>query len=853
MNSPDRGATDFAVDLTNCDREPIHILGHVQSYGCLLAVSPDWFVAHLSANCQEMLGLDPDTVLGVPLTEFLPTETVHVLRSKLQLLDAGDSVGRIFAFDVFGDGRLFDASLHRSGHFYIFEFEPRTATGADGSEMAMVQGLISRVQRNRTVEDMAQDAARGLKALIGIDRVMVYRFEEDDSGTVIAEAREPQLEAYLGLHYPASDIPKQARELYTRSPLRLIADVNDTPSPVIPAVGPDGKPLDLSLAATRAVSPIHLEYLRNMGVEASLSVSILRRGKLWGLFACHHYAPFYIGYDMRSAVELFAQLFNYELAQAETDLELAEIDRAQGMHDRVLAQMSDGQDLVDTFDFVAREMADVIPFDGIAIFSNGHYQARGLAPTEEEFMGLARFLNTAQMNQVYATDCIAERYPRGADFAERAAGLLALPISRSPRDYIVLFRQEVARTVNWAGNPEKPAEVGPNGVRLTPRKSFEAWQEVVKGRSAAWKPGERRAADALRVTLLEIVLKLTDEAAEARQKANDQQELLIAELNHRVRNILNLIRGLVSQGKGGAVNIQAYGEVLDARIHALARAHDQLTQKEWHWVSLKSLIRTEVRAFLSDKADRVHIAGPDVDLSPTAFTTMALVVHELVTNSAKYGALSDSSGSVDMAIELRPDGGAELGWREKGGPPVQAPTRKGFGTTIIERSVPFELKGTAHVEYKVTGVVANFGIPAAHAEVSEDQETDATEAVTTNDVSDAKFEGTALVVEDNMIIAMDAADMLEHLGASSVRTVASVADALHAIEDAQPTFALVDVNLGDETSLPVAERCKELGVKFVLATGYGASDDIIEAYPGVPILKKPYTIEHIAEALATLF
>ncbi|WP_425049411.1 HWE histidine kinase domain-containing protein [Psychromarinibacter sp. S121] len=853
MNSPDRGATEFAVDLTNCDREPIHVLGRVQSYGCLLAVSPDWFVAHLSANCQDMLGLDPDAVLGVPLTEFLPMQTVHLLRSKLQLLDAGDSVGRIFALDVFEDGRLFDASLHRSGHFYIFEFEPRAGDAADGSEMAMVQGLISRVQRNRTVEEMAHDAARGLKALIGIDRVMVYRFEEDDSGTVIAEAREPQLESYLGLHYPASDIPKQARELYTRSPLRLIADVNDTPSPVVPAVGPDGKPLDLSLAATRAVSPIHLEYLRNMGVGASLSVSILRRGKLWGLFACHHYSPFYIGYDLRSAVELFAQLFNYELAQAETDAELAEIDRARGMHDRVLAQMSDGQDLMDTFDFVAREMADVIPFDGIAIFSNGHYRARGLAPTEEEFLGLARFLNTAQMSQVYATDCISERYPRGADFSERAAGLLALPISRSPRDYIVLFRQEVARTVTWAGNPEKPAELGPNGVRLTPRKSFEAWQEVVKGHSAAWKPGERRAADTLRVTLLEIVLKLTDEAADARQKANDQQELLIAELNHRVRNILNLIRGLVSQGKGDATNIEAYGQVLDARIHALARAHDQLTQKEWHWVSLKSLIRTEVRAFLSEKAERVHIQGPDVDLSPTAFTTMALVVHELVTNSAKYGALSDSSGSVEILITQRPDGGAELGWREKGGPPVQAPTRKGFGTTIIERSVPFELKGTAHVEYKVTGLEAQFGIPTAHAEPAEAQADGDAGDTTDAPVPSGRLTGPAMVVEDNMIIAMDAADMLEHLGASSVRTVAGVADALKALDDTVPVFALVDVNLGDENSLPIAERCRELGVKFALATGYGASDDIVESFPDVPILKKPYTIEHIGEALAELF
>lgn len=837
------------VDLTNCDREPIHILGRVQSYGCLLAVSTDWMITYASENCADLIGLDAQKIIGSRFVEVFPQATVHHLRTKMQVLGYQSGVARLFAYPALEDGRLFDISISQSDHNIVFEFEPRNDPPRKDPDHATVPALMGRVKRHGTIEDMAREAARAIKVLSGFDRVMAYRFNEDDTGTVIAEVAAPDQESFLGLRYPASDIPKQARALYVRSPLRIIADVNAATHAVHPARDPNGRPLDLSLAVTRAVSPIHLEYLRNMGVAASMSVSIIRNGKLWGLFACHHRSARHISYELRSEIELFSELFNYQLAQIELTTELAEVDRARSLHDRLMMQLSGGKTMSEAFDILSENIKEVIPFDGAAVFTDGDYKSAGAATTAEEFLGLARFLNTTPSGQVYQTNALATRYPAAEGFGDRVAGILALPVSRTPRDYLVLFRREIVSSVQWAGNPEKPAELGPNGARLTPRKSFDAWQEVVRGQSAPWRSSELRAADALRSTLLEVVLKMADERNAARKQAQDQQELLVAELNHRVRNILNLIRGLVSQGQEEARSLEDYRTVLEDRIFALARAHDQLTKSEWTWVSLRSLVETEVKAFVTSKASRVKMTGEDIELSPTAFSTLALVMHELVTNSAKYGALNDSSGSVNLDVRLQPDGVAKLSWKEENGPPVQAPKRRGFGTTIIERSIPFELKGQARTRYRMTGFEADFVLPSAHVRpaapsIAPSEEESPVEALA------VPLDGHCLVLEDNMVIALDASDMLSHLGASHVHTASSVAEGLSVLSRQDLTLAVLDVNLGDEMSIPVIEKCLELGIPTVLATGYGANPDLDERFPDVAVLNKPYNSDSMKRVLS---
>lgn len=857
MTDTHNAPESFEVDLTNCDREPIHILGNVQSYGCLVAVSTDWITIHASVNVSRYLGVEADDIIGLPFRDIIADKALHDIRTRLQLLSGEDAIERIFGLKLLeGSSELFDVSMHVSNATIILEFERSNTEGTIDSGL-YVRPMINRIKSAHSVVDLCHAGARQIKALTGFDRVMVYKFLPDDTGEVIAEVCRPDMEPYLGLRYPASDIPKQARALYLRSLLRIISDVNGEVYPIIPPTNPEGQPIDLSLSTLRSVSPIHLEYLRNMGVSASMSISILKKGKLWGLFSCHHTEPRVLSYDIRSAAELFAQLFSFVLDQKETELEQNELVRARAHHDQLMSRLADGKTLSENFSSVVESLREVVPCDGIAAWIDGRFQQVGKTPTEEEFTKLVRFLNTATASKIYSTECLGDIFPPAKDYVVRGAGLLAMPVSRTPRDYIVLFRQEIAKSIKWGGNPDKPVEPGPNGIRLTPRKSFEAWQEVVRGNCASWTSAEIGAAESLRVTLLEVVLRLTDAANQERQQNQERQELLISELNHRVRNILNLIRGLVSQSKSDAKTVEQFTETVGGRVHALARAHDQITKENWNGASLRGLIQTECDAYFAEKSGRVTINGPEIDLSPEAFSTCALVIHELVTNSAKYGALSDSRGRIIVEIDLADDGALLMNWTEEDGPPVKPPTRRGFGSTVIERSIPYELKGKAKISYNLSGLSANFMIPSVHVESVSSAAPSAQQAKPSNKNAPSNrsdeanvLSGHVLLVEDNMIIALDAEDMLKELGAKTVTTASSVSEGLQALEQKKPDFAVLDVNLGAETSKPVAKVLAELGVPFIFTTGYGENAPMLAEFEGVAVLQKPYDKDRIKSKLA---
>ncbi len=840
------------VDLTNCDREPIHILGRVQAFGGLISMSSDWIVNHASTNIEHMLGRPAEALIGLPVTECVHEPALHDIRAKLQLLSSEDAVERIFGLQLQESGALYDVAVHRSGRSIVVEIEPHDPNERT-DYMSYVRPMIDRIGSADSVEMLCDTAARQLRALIGFDRVMVYRFEDDDSGTVIAEALTTGMEPFKGLRYPATDIPKQARALYKRNLLRIIADSSDEGHKIIPATNPDGEPLDLSLSTTRAVSSIHLEYLRNMGVSASLSVSIIKRGKLWGLFACHNDTPKTVSYGVRTAAELFAQLFSFVLDQKEVDEQVEERTRARVLHDQLMAQIAEQSSISENFETITDAIGSVVPFDGVVGWIDGQYKAKGSVPSQAEFLELVRFLNTITASQIYASKKLSSVYPAAEQFADRAAGLLVLPVSRTPRDYIVLFRREVAQSVQWAGNPDKPVEVGPNGIRLTPRKSFEAWQEIVRLESEPWTEIEIQAAEALRMTLLEVILRMTDASNKERAKSQEQQELLIAELNHRVRNILNLIRSLLSQTSGKGRSIAEYTEIIGGRIHALARAHDQITRENWAPASLHELIKTETEAYLGSKAGRVQISGADYLVVPAAFTTLSLVIHELVTNSAKYGALRDQRGMVKVELSTHDDGALHLSWSESGGPPIQSPpSRRGFGTTIIERSIPYELNGKAEIRYDVTGLQAAFKIPANHiAGVATAASKDAAQLPEVSERA-TPLGGSVLLVEDNMIIAMDAEDFLGELGAEQVHVASNTSDAIVLAEAHAMTFALLDINLGAETSEPIAAHLSAQGVPFAFATGYGETTRLSETFPTAPIIQKPYDKAAIVAAYSEL-
>lgn len=847
--------TFHQVDLTTCDLEPIHIIGRIQSFGWLISFSRDWIINHVSSNCHEIFGVPALEMVGRRASDFITPTAMHDIRTRMQILSMAEAVERIFDLDLLDDGQLFDLGLHASGNSFVLELE-RSETTRRRDYVSYVRPMIDRMRKSATSDELCASAVRHLRALTGFDRVMIYRFDPSGAGEVIAESLNGKIDSFLGLHFPATDIPAQARRLYARNILRIITDIDDPTATVVPVTNPNGEPLDLSMSGLRAVSPIHIEYLRNMGVNASMSVSIMRRGKLWGLMACHNYTPLQLSYSVRTAAELFGEIFAYLLDQKETDYILEKRAESTRLHDEIMARVAGGDSLIAAFEDFADSIGKAIPFDGIVGWVDGQFMARGHAPTQPQFEGLARFLNTAGAHTVWSSDNLGMLHEGARGFADCASGLLALPVSRTPRDYIVLFRKEHVRQVSWAGNPEKTVDRGTGVPRISPRKSFETWKQERRGYSLPWTTEEIAVADSLRITLLEVVLRLADAAHSEREHANKQQDMLIAELNHRVRNILNLIRGLVSQSKEGAETIDQFAEIIGSRIHALARAHDQVTQTDWSPSSLYNLIRTETDAYASDGAGRVQIDGPDAMIAPGAFTTLALVIHEMMTNSCKYGALSDGRGRVAVTISNGDDQSLEIDWRESDGPPVNIPTRRGFGSTIIERTIPHELGGVAEVDYAPAGLHATFIIPGGHiAAFNTPMPSQQDAALTSPNVRSTApelFSGTAMIVEDNVIIAMEAEDVLRDLGFESCQIVGSVRAAEELIAKTAISFAMLDVNLGRETSEQIADTLYARGVPFIFASGYGDRSFTTTRYEGVPVITKPYSERDISLAIDRL-
>lgn len=834
-------ARDYDVDLSNCDREPIHKLGHIQSFGALIALNSDWLLAQRSANLEEVLALDEQVELGSRLSSLLAGRAFERLRSAVAALVAPDQVERLFGLDLLDNEKLFDCAVHSAGPHTVVELEPH-APGDVNRQIGLLRPIMARLETIEDTEKLLSEATRELRASLGIDRVMVYRFHKDLSGEVVAEARNDGLEAFLGLRYPKTDIPAQARELYKRNRFRIISNVEEEPVPLVPAHSLEGEPLDLSMSTLRAVSPIHIEYLHNMGVGASLSISIIIGGKLWGLFACHHYSPKTLPYSQRTAAELFSELFSLMLERAlfREREELREAGRQ--VHNRLMRDIAAGTPLSDSLPLLTPVIQQIIPHDGASVFVEDIYDSRGAAPNEEEFRAIVPALNSSATSRILATDAIAEQLPKAGRFSDRAIGALIIPVSRSPRDYLVLWRRGLTQTVLWAGNPEKAVEFGPNGARLTPRKSFEAWQESVEGRSERWTEGELQVAEGLRTTLLEIILRLTDEAVKERAKAQAQQELLIAELNHRVRNILNLIRGLISQSRTEASSIEEFSDIVGGRISSLASAHDNITKGNWSHAPLRELIDTEAHAYLTGEKERLTVTGPEVMVEPEAYTVLALVIHEMITNSAKYGSLSDNSGRLHIDIGRNSDGSLQLSWRESGGPPVKPPARRGFGSTIIERSIPFELGGEAKVDYKLSGLEAEFCIPTRHISWNGAASNVAKkmEEASENPSGPENVVNSVLLVEDSMIIALDTEDLLREHGVATVLVESTVAGALKTLEKHDPELAILDYNLGNENSERVAEQLARRNIPFWLATGYGEMQDRIEELGAKGLLTKPY-------------
>ncbi len=525
-----------AADVSNCEREQIHIPGSVQPHGCLLAMEPgNLRILQAGGDMAGLLGAEPVALLKAQFSERIgPRLTAAINGSgepsqparRLLALDSGFTPG----------GAACDAVVHRSDGLLILELEPRTTTDDQpGDTFGLVQGLIAGLQRAASVKAFLQAMVDGVREVSGFDRVMLYRFLADGTGSVDAEALAPDVESYLGLRYPASDIPAQARALYLRNTLRLIPDAGYVAAPLYASNDwPVDRPLDLSDSLLRSVSPVHLEYLANMQVVASLSISIVIDGKLWGLIACHHRAPRFLPLRIRLALDLFGQMASVQLETRLTAEYLAERMRGKSIHETLVKDLSGDRDVLEQLRRSKQMIFDYLPAAGLALYIDGRFDAVGETPGEADVGRLVDWLNATVSGGLFHTDRLVELYPPAERFADVASGVFALSVSRSPRDYLIWFRPELVHSVRWAGDPNKPVSSVAGQVRLSPRRSFEDWRQEVRRRSEPWSSGDVRMAESLRVSLLEVVLEHVDQLARERERARIQQDRLLAELDDRI-------------------------------------------------------------------------------------------------------------------------------------------------------------------------------------------------------------------------------------------------------------------------------------------------------------------------------
>ena len=468
-------APAFGADITNCDREAIHIPGSVQPHGALLAVDPELLqIVQAGGATVQILGVEPIELLQRNIADLFAPDRVSRLRALLE--NEGPLIRPVYAFTIASKQgwETVDTFVYRSGKLVVLELEPVQENSPEDT-LALVRAMLARVQPAGTPQAFCEGVAEEVRRVLGFDRVMVYRFLPDGSGVVDAEARGDDVESFLGLHYPASDIPRQARELYLNNWLRLIPDARYTPAPIVPA---HSAPLDLSHSLIRSVSPMHLEYLANMGVAASMSLSIIMDGRLWGLIACHHRTPRFLSHRLRMACELFAQMAS---AKLETKVDAEEFEaqlRSKRIHQELLTRMSGEADLAEGLTRYKPNLLDYIPADGVGLWLDNHYTGLGKTPQTEHVASLVAWLNETAADGVFHTDRLPLLYPPAAEFADVASGLTALSVSKTPRDYVLWFRPEVIHTVTWAGDPNKPVETANGGQRISPRKSFAAWREV---------------------------------------------------------------------------------------------------------------------------------------------------------------------------------------------------------------------------------------------------------------------------------------------------------------------------------------------------------------------------------------
>ncbi len=499
------------TDLLTCAREQIHTPGAIQPHGFLLAVRvADMVITHVSGNIGTLTNMTPKNVLGSLLSDILGDAVEVAVRDAV--FGENYLLMSVVTLELpLSSGQMHVFHIHSNAALIIIEIEGAGAGDQSRNVLESAKTALSKIRDAATVESLCDQVVREIRRLTGYDRVMVYWFDRDGHGTVIAEAKTGDMEPYLGLRYPASDIPQQARQLYLLARIRLIPDVSYESVSIEHDDGAGvSAVIDMSHCLLRSVSPIHLEYVRNMGVAATLTISIIQDQRLWGMIVCHHRTPLMMPYGARMTCDIIGQLLGLLISEVDERVRLADLMAREKNLARVSEMLEARDSVLDSLAEAGTDLLKLVDATGALIRLAGRSRAVGNVVPIEIASKILDVLRSDNNDEIFMTENLGSLQPQFKPWKDIASGVLVLPFANHFGDGIIWFRGEVVQTVKWGGDPNEKAHLEPVSRRISPRKSFEMWKEVVEGCSKPWTDADEAAASGLRRVLGRALLRQTE-------------------------------------------------------------------------------------------------------------------------------------------------------------------------------------------------------------------------------------------------------------------------------------------------------------------------------------------------------
>jgi len=657
---------DKIIDLTNCDTEPIHIPGQIQSHGFLIAIDENHIVRFHSENISEYLPNLPANLLGRPISDIQPiigrNEPPDFIQQLINFGRGNKTFDQTNPFNTDIQGIPFYLIIAAAGPFYLLEFEP-VKSDMQTDIQRMIGRTLTEMLTDRDLGNLLKNSASQVKQVINYDRVMIYRFAEDGHGEVVAESKNDDLPSWMGLHYPASDIPKQARELYKLNLTRLIADVNTTTSKIVATKETAENPLDLTYSQLRAVSPIHIQYLKNMGVESSFSISLIYKKELWGLIACHNYSPRFIDYRSRDSAKLIGQILSSALEFRQDEANQVLQDKLKANVDSLSRTMLKSNSIEDALTNHDVTILDAVTASGAVLAFENSMISLGKTLKQEDLQELVNWIITDVPDTFYYTNELPAVYPGAAKFKDTASGIMVLTLSKELSEYIIWFKPEHVENITWAGNPDKPAELQDGVMKISPRHSFEAWSQQVSGKSEPWNDEDIKSAIRLKT---EVTYAINQKAGAIRtlneklKQAYEELDTFSFTISHDLKNPLSTIKGysqILTRDKSLEPKTQEVLSKITGKVDKMNSMINEVLEYsrigradfESVEIDVETIINDHIRDLkMAYEADHLKVTLGKLPVVKGEPMMLSQVFANLLSNAIKY---SMPSGKPEIHIE----------------------------------------------------------------------------------------------------------------------------------------------------------------------------------------------------------